>query len=960
MSGAGEHTDILSVADVVRDRWKVARKIGGGGFGEIYEVLDQLSQATVALKVESAQQPKQVLKMEVAVLKKLQGKDHVCRFVGCGRNDRFNYVVMELQGRNLADLRRTMTRGTFSASTTLRLGKQILEAIESIHSVGFLHRDIKPSNFAMGRLASTCRCCYMLDFGLARQFTNSSQEVRPPRPVAGFRGTVRYASINAHKNKEMGRHDDLWSLFYMLVEFMIGQLPWRKIKDKEQVGNLKETYDHRLMLKHLPSEFSTFLDHILTLDYYTKPDYQLLMSVFENAMKSHNVLENDAYDWEKCDSEDMLTITATATTAQQLTRLTPAYLGMANASVLPGELQRENTEDVLQGERLSDADNCPPIPTPTTPGADVWEEMDRNRNHKPGQPMIRKVVSEDEHSQNQGNQSPNTGSMQSSPRRVRSETMFLDRAAPLLRRIRHSQSLAFEKRLAPEPKPTIERFLEAYLGKQRPVLSQVGEKCIPERVHEQQSPSCNEEHSATATHDPEEGAASSGFVAVNLSPVPQEGDSQEWVMLELEQGSGSGATKPAGEALHEDKPAEAENQSSEPQDGQSTTVPSSPVLSQMAMPGTWLLGHRRLPGMLGQMPSVIMGRTQMDQSSSCVPQSPVQERSAAIPLEAPSGKSDIPPEEIFKDGGRFELAPMPSPAKGPAAHLTNDPESDSGLPDRSSEPNQQPQADTAGGAMESTVTVSSSPPPAVLRRRDSPSSPRMSRIPIRDPGAPPDSPNRDLNMERRHRWSSPVPGSPTHSPSPSLSCDNLPCALLRDRLSSERGSRSDCAGEDPLSLSSSSGSKSKIPRPVSATFIPEQLTSRFLPRPPPGKPPIRPCVDNRRRRLRVRASSTSDADFLASLTQLMQDRSGMLFSPPPRPRSSSSLQRSLSSSPSRQEFREGGALQGRSRSPSSFSGSPPARHPHLQDRSGGQGQWGHSSRGRGLIHECKGSGKVNR
>ena len=32
--------------------------------------------------------------------------------------------------------------------------------------------------------------------------------------------------------QEMGRHDDLWSLFYMLVEFMVGQLPWRKVKDK--------------------------------------------------------------------------------------------------------------------------------------------------------------------------------------------------------------------------------------------------------------------------------------------------------------------------------------------------------------------------------------------------------------------------------------------------------------------------------------------------------------------------------------------------------------------------------------------------------------------------------------------------------------------------------------------------------------------------------------------------------
>jgi len=50
------------------------RKIGGGGFGEIYEGEDVTSQERVALKLESAKQPKQVLKMEVAVLKKLQGR----------------------------------------------------------------------------------------------------------------------------------------------------------------------------------------------------------------------------------------------------------------------------------------------------------------------------------------------------------------------------------------------------------------------------------------------------------------------------------------------------------------------------------------------------------------------------------------------------------------------------------------------------------------------------------------------------------------------------------------------------------------------------------------------------------------------------------------------------------------------------------------------------------------------
>jgi tau tubulin kinase len=63
----------------------------------------------------------------------------------------------------------------------------------------------------------------------------------------------------------MGRHDDLWSLFYMLVEFLTGQLPWRKIKDKEQVGIMKEKYDHSQFLKCLPSEFKVIKNRFLVL-----------------------------------------------------------------------------------------------------------------------------------------------------------------------------------------------------------------------------------------------------------------------------------------------------------------------------------------------------------------------------------------------------------------------------------------------------------------------------------------------------------------------------------------------------------------------------------------------------------------------------------------------------------------------------------------------------------------------
>ncbi|XP_006798842.1 tau-tubulin kinase 2 isoform X2 [Neolamprologus brichardi] len=569
MSGGAEQTDILSVLSLVKERWKVVKKIGGGGFGEIYEATDLMTRVSVALKVESAQQPKQVLKMEVAVLKKLQGKDHVCRFVGCGRNDRFNYVVMELQGRNLADLRRSMPRGTFSISTTLRLGRQILEAIESIHSVGFLHRDIKPSNFAMGRFPSTCRTCYMLDFGLARQFTNSCQEVRPPRPVAGFRGTVRYASVNAHKNKEMGRHDDLWSLFYMLVEFLVGQLPWRKIKDKEHVGKLKETYDHRLMLKHLPAEFGVFLDHISSLDYFTKPDYQLLMSVFDNSMKTYNVVENDPYDWERTTTDGTLTISASTTTPQHHTRLTPAHMGMANASLIPGDLLRENTDEVLQDEQLSDVENNPaperllgsPLHPHRNQETDVWEELDRNRNRI--RTAVWKTAAEEEHCNNQGNQghqSPYAGPSLGSPVKLHSEVAASDRDGPLLRKLRNIHSFELERRLGLESKPSPERFVDACSAKQQlgtqqqekesdraaiiPVTQAqaviAGER--PDRVwhydEEFLSGGGSPKPASPGSLEQGEGAAGSGgFVALNLSSGRQDFDSREWVMVERPSGS---------------------------------------------------------------------------------------------------------------------------------------------------------------------------------------------------------------------------------------------------------------------------------------------------------------------------------------------------------------------------------------------------------------------------------------
>ncbi|OQV13634.1 Tau-tubulin kinase 1 [Hypsibius exemplaris] len=350
--------DLLQPGHVIKERWKVVEKIGGGGFGEIYSALDLVSKEIVAVKLESVQQAKQVLKMEVAVLKKLQGREHICRFIGCGRNKEFNYVVMSLQGKNLAELRRNQTKGAFSVSTTLRIGAQILKAIESMHSVGFLHRDIKPSNFAMESCSTTGRIVYMLDFGLARQFTGPNGEIRSPRSAAGFRGTVRYASIAAHKNKEMGRHDDLWSLFYMLVEFVAGHLPWRKIKDKEQVGTMKEEADHALLLKCLPKEFEGFLDHIAGLNYEDTPNYRYLHSIFELCIRKRGIKPNDPLDWEKA-SFDVSTENQNSVASNQITGTSILGLPMQSVEVKPSLLRKDSKPIMRENNNANNATNNP-------------------------------------------------------------------------------------------------------------------------------------------------------------------------------------------------------------------------------------------------------------------------------------------------------------------------------------------------------------------------------------------------------------------------------------------------------------------------------------------------------------------------------------------------------------------------------------------------------------------------
>ncbi|KAI6194806.1 Protein kinase domain-containing protein [Aphelenchoides besseyi] len=232
----------LTGGSIVNRLWKVKSKLGEGGCGVVYEV---------------------------------------------GPN--FTFVVMTLLGRALSDIRRACPDRKFSIGTTMIIGLECVEAIKELHDAGFVHRDIKPSNFSIGRPPKH-RTVYVYDFGLSRQIIirkDGKEELRQPRKTVAFKGTVRYASLNVHRLEEYGRHDDLWSLMYSLVEMLVSELPWQKL-ERGPAERSKETTEKQLV-ESSPACFGAIFRHLKSLNYKKKPDYGFIRGAFELTLKRHGI-----------------------------------------------------------------------------------------------------------------------------------------------------------------------------------------------------------------------------------------------------------------------------------------------------------------------------------------------------------------------------------------------------------------------------------------------------------------------------------------------------------------------------------------------------------------------------------------------------------------------------------------------------------------------------------------------
>ena len=164
-------------------RFEVRRKLGSGGFGEVYEVLDRERNALMAVKCLRTFQPEQLyrLKAEFRALSDIRHPNLINVFELFSSSDPPFFTMELLEGQDLGQYL-SDTRPGYERSEPLshwyelrEYLVQLCKGVIALHEADLLHRDIKPSNvFVTDRDRIV-----LLDFGLVKHLDRPSAATDP-------------------------------------------------------------------------------------------------------------------------------------------------------------------------------------------------------------------------------------------------------------------------------------------------------------------------------------------------------------------------------------------------------------------------------------------------------------------------------------------------------------------------------------------------------------------------------------------------------------------------------------------------------------------------------------------------------------------------------------------------------------------------------------------------------------
>jgi serine/threonine-protein kinase len=202
--------------------YRITSKLGQGGMGEVWRATDTKLGRDVAIKIlpeAFAQDADRMARLthEAQVLASLN-HPNIAAIYGVEAGA----LVMELvEGSTLEERIRAMP---MPLEETLRIAKQIAEALEAAHEKGIVHRDLKPPNIKI----TSNGVVKLLDFGLAKTeeaASSADSADSPTQTISTIRtghvvGTAGYMAPEQAAGKPADKRADIWSYGVVLWEML--------------------------------------------------------------------------------------------------------------------------------------------------------------------------------------------------------------------------------------------------------------------------------------------------------------------------------------------------------------------------------------------------------------------------------------------------------------------------------------------------------------------------------------------------------------------------------------------------------------------------------------------------------------------------------------------------------------------------------------------------------------------
>jgi eukaryotic-like serine/threonine-protein kinase len=210
--------------------YRIIKKLGAGGMGEVYLAQDEILDRPVALKIlpeEMARSPERMRRF-IQEAKAVSALKHanVASIYELGEENGIHFIAMEHVEGGTLDSR--ISKGPLPLREILNIAIQVADALDEAHSRHIIHRDIKPSNIMITDRGQV----KVLDFGLAKVVQESqafeisqlaTEEGTSPGLILG---TVPFMSPEQALGKTVDHRSDIFSFGVVLYAMTTARLPF--------------------------------------------------------------------------------------------------------------------------------------------------------------------------------------------------------------------------------------------------------------------------------------------------------------------------------------------------------------------------------------------------------------------------------------------------------------------------------------------------------------------------------------------------------------------------------------------------------------------------------------------------------------------------------------------------------------------------------------------------------------